>query len=114
MIPKKQAALALAKVTADDDTTIKAEQEVLDQKEVDLENLNNSHASSHYEADQAKLEVVVEVAKVKLQLFQQNQNQYKYQQTKAAAEKTRMSSPIDGIVQDVKDARSAKASIPKA
>ncbi len=99
---EEQAALALAKLTADDDTTIKAEQAVLEQKKVDYENLKNAHAGSHYEIDQARLEVTVEEAKVKLQQFQQTQNQYKYEQTKAATEKTKLFSPIAGVVQELK------------
>ncbi len=97
---EEEAALNLAKITADDDTAIKAEQAVLDQKRKDLDNLQHSGSSSHYELDQATLEVRVEEAKVVLQKFQQRQNEYKYEQAKAAFEKTRLLSPIDGIVQE--------------
>jgi RND family efflux transporter MFP subunit len=99
---EEQAALSYAKITAEDMTTIKAEEAVLEQKRVDYANLDKSHAGSTYEKDQARLEVTVEEAKVTLQKFQQTQNQYKYEQSKAATDKTKLFSPIDGVVQETK------------
>jgi RND family efflux transporter MFP subunit len=99
---EEEAALSLAKITAEDMTTIKAEQAVLEQKRVDYDNLSRSHAGSTYEKDQARLEVTVEEAKVTLQKFQQTQNEFKYQQAKAATDKTKLFSPIDGVVQETK------------
>jgi RND family efflux transporter MFP subunit len=99
---EEEAAASFAKFTAEDQTTIKAEQAVLEQKRVDLKNLINSNAGSLYERDQAKLEVTVEEAKVTLQQSQQTENQYKYQQAKAALDKTRLFSPIDGVVQETR------------
>jgi RND family efflux transporter MFP subunit len=99
---EEQAAASFAKITAEDDTTIKAEEAVLEQKRVDYENLLKSTAGSTYEKDQAKLEVTVEEAKVTLQKFQQAQNKIKYDEAKAPLAKTRLFSPIDGVVQETR------------
>ena len=99
---EEQAATSFAKFTAEDETTIKAEEAVLEQKRVDLKNLINSNAGSLYERDQAKLEVTVEEAKVTIQQSQQTENKYKYDQAKAALDKTKLFSPIDGVVQETR------------
>jgi multidrug efflux pump subunit AcrA (membrane-fusion protein) len=98
---EEQAALAIDKSKADDETTIVAQQKIADEKEIAAKRMKTSGAGGavgELELMDALLQADVEKAKVELSRTQHEQDVLKYKQTQIAVEKLKLYSPIDGIV----------------
>lgn len=93
------AACELDKFKAEDDTQTEVKQAILEQKKVDLQKKKASGVASTFELSEAKLEVTVAEANVKLAKFDHAQDGRKYFQTKTMLEKMRLESPVTGMVE---------------
>ena len=99
---EEQAALAQDKAKADDLTKIDAQKAIKAQKEQECAKIKVGYekgASSIYEYEEAKLNVVVEDARLKLTDFEHEMDKLKAQQTAVAVARMQLKSPIDGIVE---------------
>jgi RND family efflux transporter MFP subunit len=91
--------LKAAEAEANSTTEIEAETAVL---AADREELKNKRsAASAMEVREAELKVVVDEARIKLAIFKKQQAEFKFAANKAAIEKSKLISPIDGVVADV-------------
>ena len=93
------AALESDKYKALDTTKISAQQAILDQKKVDFDKIKATGVSTRFEVDNAKLEVTIAEANLKMAVFEHEQDGRKYEQSKAAVDRLRLNSPVDGVVE---------------
>lgn len=100
---EEAAAMAIDKAKSEDTTEIEAQKAVLDQKEVDYKKFlwafDHGGVKSQYEVDSARIEVVINQARLKLAQFEHEQNIRKYEQTKAGVDRMTLYSPIGGHVE---------------
>jgi RND family efflux transporter MFP subunit len=96
---EEQAALDVAQAQADDNTRYEAQEKVQAQKQKAYENKKSSRAASQSEIDEALLDVEVAKANVRLSNFEHVQDGRKALQARATLEKTRLKTPIAGIVE---------------
>ncbi len=96
---EEQAALAIDKSKADDETTIEAQKKVAAEKAMAAQRTKESGTGvGALELEDALLQADVEQARVKLSVVQHEQDQLKYKQTLIAVEKMKLLCPIDGVV----------------
>ncbi len=97
---EEQAALAVAKAQAEDDTRTEAQLEVEAHKKQVYENKKNAGGGAG-EVAEALLDWKVGSANVKLSRFEHDQDARKAKQNEAALEKTRLYTSIDGRVEEI-------------
>jgi membrane fusion protein, multidrug efflux system len=96
---EEQAALAIDKSKAEDETTIEAQKKVAAEKQTAYErSIDAGKGVGPLELADAKLQAEVEQARVDLANVQHKQDQLKYDQTRMSVEKMKLFSPIDGVV----------------
>jgi len=96
---EEQAGLDVAMAQANDNTRTEAQEKVEAQKEKVYENKKNNPAVNQSEKDEALVDVEVAKANVRLSQFEHVQDGRKAAQAKATFEKTRLKTPISGIVE---------------
>jgi RND family efflux transporter MFP subunit len=91
--------LKVAQSEAESETEINAEKAVLDADKFELQ--KKTQSGSEMEKREAALKVVVDEARIKLAIDKKRTAEFKYAANKAALEKLKLISPIDGVVQEV-------------
>jgi RND family efflux transporter MFP subunit len=101
---EEEAMLAADKAKAEDVTRIKAQEAIRDQSKVDLDRVvwaAKEGVKSQFELDKARIDVVVAEAQVKMAQVEQEQAKLKYDQSKVVVDKMTLTSPINGLVEQV-------------
>ena len=101
---EEEVAMAMAKAEADDKTELEAQVAILEQKKIDLTRVEwafKQGAKSQFELDEARIQVVIETARLKIAEFKKEQNRLKYEQAKVVVDKTTLRSPVTGIVKEI-------------
>lgn len=91
--------LKVAHQEATSETEIEAEKAVLAADKLELQ--KKTDRGSEMEKREAALKVVVDEARIKLAIDKKRTAEFKYEANKAALEKLKLISPIDGVVQEV-------------
>lgn len=100
----EQANLEQQKIQADDTVRIKAAEAQLDQKKLDLKNLQyalEQKAATQYEVDHAALDVTIADLSLQLAQVQHRQDELKYKEVKAQVERMRLLSPMNGKIERI-------------
>ncbi|HVS73006.1 MAG TPA: efflux RND transporter periplasmic adaptor subunit [Phycisphaerae bacterium] len=97
---EEQAAYDVAEGEATDTTRVQAQEEIRDQKKATYDRKVASGVANQQELEEARLDWQVGIANVTLSQFEQKQSVRKAEQAKAALEKTRLKTPISGVVED--------------
>jgi RND family efflux transporter MFP subunit len=98
---EEAAAYAVAKAQADDNTRTEAQKKVEAQKAKVYENKMKTPAVGTSEKEEALVDWEVAKANVRLSEFEHLQDARKAEQAKAALEKTKLRSPIAGVVEEI-------------
>jgi len=101
----EQLQLEQLKAEAEDNTRVKAHRAELEQKQAyltELEERQGSGAVTKWEIKKAQLDVVIAQANFGLAELEHRNSQLKYDQAKAAIDRMRLISPIDGTVEEVR------------
>lgn len=99
---EEQAALAQDRARAEDITKVKAQEAVTQLKEFQaskMEDMAKKGAVSPWERDEARLNAVVERARLKLTNFEHEMDQLKFEQSSIAVAKMQLKTPIAGVVE---------------
>ena len=100
----EQLQLAQLKAEAEDETRIEATQAELDLKKVNFEQIEWAYkrdAVAKFEYRQARLDVKIAGLRLRLSKFEHQQNKRKYMQAQAQFARMRITSPIDGMVEEI-------------
>jgi len=100
----EQASLEQQKIQADDTVRVDAAQAQLDQKKLDLKNLQfalERNAATQFEVDHAVLDVTIADLSLKLAKLQHRQDELKYKEIKGQVDRMRLVSPVDGKVERI-------------
>ncbi len=97
---EEQAAYEVAEGEAEDTTRVGAQETIAAQKQIAYKRKMESGVANATELDEAKLDWSVGEANVKLSKFEQAQAGLKAKQAKAVLDKTKLRTPISGIVED--------------
>jgi len=114
----QRAEMELLQAQAMDTVRIEAAQAQLDNARLELEKVQMLHESSGAASDlelrEAKLEVVIKELSLRLAQFEHRQDRRKYEQSKAMLELMELTSPADGVVEQllVQEGESVNASTP--
>jgi RND family efflux transporter MFP subunit len=91
----------LYKSKAEDATQVDAQKMIEKQSATDAQHLEQINVSSTYEIEHARLQEKVDAAKIEIAKRQQEQDGYQYEQNLAIEEKTKLFSPIKGVVEEL-------------
>jgi membrane fusion protein, multidrug efflux system len=99
---EEQAALEQDTAKAEDMTEVEAQKAIRDQRALDLKKMQHGFdtgAAGLFELDEAKLNLTVEQAKVKLSDFKHDMSKLQLKQTQAVTAKMAIHSPLEGRVE---------------
>ena len=100
----EQVQLEQLKAQAEDSTRIKAAQADLDEKNLDLEKMQdllNRKAATEWEVREAKLKATISELSLKLAEFQHEQDKREYEKTRIQVERMKLISPIAGKIEQI-------------
>ena len=96
---EERAALAIDESKANDETTIAAQEAIRDQAQNEMKRMEDAATGVGVsELEKARLEYVVDVAKVAISKVQHTQDQLKFKQSAIALEKLKIIAPVDGVI----------------
>ncbi len=101
---EERAQVAIDESKAKDTTAIKAQEAVRDQKQINYKKMlwaAERGGASPFEVDAARVDSVVEEARLAITIMTHEQDVLKYEQTRAVLEKCSLLAPFDGLVEEI-------------